>query len=84
MWLKRLLLYEGEEGGTRVPHGLNTIADSIVPIGWRTTVAALVEFTGIFLLPSLLPGPSIKKSTGYLFPCLQGMADALLGMAMTT
>jgi hypothetical protein len=83
MWLKRLLPYEGGEGGTRVPHGLNTIADAIVPNGGLTTVAALVEFTGIFLLPSLLPGPSIK-TTGYLFLCLQGMADALLGVAMTT
>jgi hypothetical protein len=50
----RLLLYEGGERGTVVPHGLQTIADAIVPDGWYTTIAALVEFTGIFLPPSFI------------------------------
>jgi hypothetical protein len=51
--LKRLLLYEGGERGTIVPHGLHTIADAMVPDGWDTTVAALVEFTCILPPPSL-------------------------------
>jgi hypothetical protein len=58
--LKKLLLYEGEESSTTVPHGLHTIADAIVPDGWHTTVAALVEFTAIFLSPSFY-GDSKKK-----------------------
>jgi hypothetical protein len=49
MWLERFLLYEGGERGTIVPHGLHTLAVATVPDGWHTTVAALVEFTGIFL-----------------------------------
>jgi hypothetical protein len=47
-----LLLYEGGERGTIVPHGLHTIAEAIVPDDWHTTVAAWVEFIGIFLPPS--------------------------------
>jgi hypothetical protein len=46
------LRYEGGERGTNVPHGLHTIADAIVADGWHTTVAALVESTGIFLAQS--------------------------------
>jgi hypothetical protein len=34
------------------PCGLHTTADAIVPDGWPIAVAALVEFTGIFLLQS--------------------------------
>jgi hypothetical protein len=48
--LKRLLLYVGRAKDTIVPRGLPTLADAIVPDSWRTIVAALVEFTGIFLL----------------------------------
>jgi hypothetical protein len=49
--LERLLLCEGGEWGTIVPHGLLTIVDAIVPDGWHTTAAALVERTNIFLRP---------------------------------
>jgi hypothetical protein len=51
--LKGLLLYEGGERGTIVPRGLQIIVDTIVPDGWQTIVAALVELTGNFL-PSTL------------------------------
>jgi hypothetical protein len=47
--LKRLLLYEGGKGGTISPNGLHTMADAIVPDGWHTPAAVLVEFSGIFL-----------------------------------
>jgi hypothetical protein len=50
--LRRLLLYEGGERGTIASHGLHTLAAAIVPDGWQTTGAALIEFTGIFLPPS--------------------------------
>jgi hypothetical protein len=33
-------------------HGYHTIADAIVPDGWHTSMATLVECTGIFLPPS--------------------------------
>jgi hypothetical protein len=46
---KRLLLNEGGERGTILSHGLHKIADAIVPDGWHKTIAALGEFTGIFL-----------------------------------
>jgi hypothetical protein len=49
---KELLLYEGGERVTIAPYGLHAIADAIVPDCWHTTVAALVEITGIFLPPS--------------------------------
>jgi hypothetical protein len=50
---KRLLLYVRGERGTIVPYGLHTIADVTAPHnGWHTIVVALVELTGIFLLPS--------------------------------
>jgi hypothetical protein len=65
--LKRLLLHEGERG-------------AIVPDGMHTPVAALVEFTGIFL-PLSFPG-WVNETTHYLFPFLQGGADALQGMAI--
>jgi hypothetical protein len=48
-----LLLYEGGERGTIVPHGLHTIAEAIVPDGSHTMVAAWVEIIGIFLPPSI-------------------------------
>jgi hypothetical protein len=78
--LKRLLRYEGGERGTIVPHGLHTLADAIVRDGWHTTFAALVEFTGVFLPPSFYRD---VKDTGCLFHCLQGVADAFPGMAIT-
>jgi hypothetical protein len=46
------LLYEGGERGTNVPCGVHMIVDALVPNGWYTTVAAMVEFTGIFLVLS--------------------------------
>jgi hypothetical protein len=49
---KRLLLYVRGHRGTPGPHGLQTIADAIVPCRGHTIVAALVEFTGILLLLS--------------------------------
>jgi hypothetical protein len=64
-----ILLYEGGERGTIVPHGLHT------------TGAALVEFTSIFLPLSFYW--ALNKTISCLFPCLQGMADALPGMAIT-
>jgi hypothetical protein len=50
---KNLLLYEGGGRGTVVLHGFHKIADAIVPDGCHTTIAALVELTGIFLPSSL-------------------------------
>jgi hypothetical protein len=74
------LLNEGGERHTIVPHGLHTITGTTVPGGWHTVFATVDEFTGIFLPP---PFHKDIKATDCLFPCLQGMADALLGMAMT-
>jgi hypothetical protein len=68
--LKRLFLYEGGERGTNVPHGLHTLTDTIVPDGWRTTVAALVEFTGIFLPPPFYR--DAKQNYWLLVPLLAG------------
>jgi hypothetical protein len=50
--LKRSLLCEGGDRGTILPHGLHTTSDAMAPDGWHTTVAALVDLTGIFLPPS--------------------------------
>jgi hypothetical protein len=52
-----------------------------VPNGWHTIVAALVEFTSILPLPSLQR--KVNETPSCLFPCLQGVADALPGMAIT-
>jgi hypothetical protein len=53
-----------------VPHVLHTIADAVVPDGWHTAVAALVEFTeGHFPAAVLLPPLNlpVNKTTGCLF-----------------
>jgi hypothetical protein len=47
-----------------------TLADAIVPDGWHTTVAALVEFTGIFLPPSI--HRDVKQNYWLLVPLLAG------------
>jgi hypothetical protein len=59
---------------------LHTIADASAPDDWHTIVAALIEFTGIFLPPPCIG--ALKKPAGCLFLCLQDIADdALPGMA---
>jgi hypothetical protein len=69
------MLYVGERG-TTVPHALHMTVETAVPNGWNTIVAALGEFTGIFLPPTFFAG-MLHETTGCLFPCLQRVADAL-------
>jgi hypothetical protein len=90
---ERLLPYDKGERGTIngkniVPHGLHITADATVPDSWHTTVAAFVEFTGIFedagvCAAILLLGRSINNAISCFFPCLQGVADALSDMTIT-
>jgi hypothetical protein len=71
--LKWLLLYEGGKRGTNVPRGLHT------------TVAPVVEFTGIFLLLSMYQDIKYNYHCLFpcLFPCLQGVPDAVSDMVIT-
>jgi hypothetical protein len=77
--LKMLLQCEGGERGSIEPHGLHTIVNRVVPDGWHTTVAALIEFTG---MSPLSVTRTFNKTTGCLFLCLQGAAAALPCMAI--
>jgi hypothetical protein len=67
-------VYVGGEKGTIVPYGLCTIADTAVPDGWHTTLAALVELTDTFLLLSL--NQAAKQNYQLLVPMLAGLARA--------
>jgi hypothetical protein len=69
MWLKKVVPVRRRRGHN-APHGLLTIADAIVPDGWHTTGAALVEFTGIFLPPHLFWDVTWKYA--FLVPLLAG------------
>jgi hypothetical protein len=60
-------------------HGVHTISNAIVPDGRHTTVAALVEFIGIFLPPSFYQD---TKANDRFLPCLQDAANALPSMAL--
>jgi hypothetical protein len=74
--LKRLLLlmYEGWERGTIVPHGLHTIADAIVPDGWHTQL--LLLWLDLQLQASSCPRPlsGTINNTSCSFSCLQSVA----------
>jgi hypothetical protein len=59
---------KGGERATIAPHGLHIIVEAIVPDGWHTTVAALVEFSGIFLPPSF--NGDVKQDYWSLVPLL--------------
>jgi hypothetical protein len=78
--VKRLLLYEGGERGTAAPHGLHTIADTIGPDGWHTSVAAWLNLQASSCHRAFTR--TLNTSTTCLFPCLQSMADALPDMAI--
>jgi hypothetical protein len=70
-----LLMYEGGERGTIVPHGLHTIADAIVPDGWHTQL--LLLWLDLQLQASSCPRPlsGTINNTSCSFSCLQSVAD---------
>jgi hypothetical protein len=67
--------------GTILPHSMHLTANEIVSDGRHTIVAALVELHASSC-PHSLPTPCCVILQLF-FPCLQGAADALPGMAVS-